>query len=236
VAVGVAGYKTIECTHSYLKSPNARLGMLEGNPAREEVDEIGERAKIDLLVNVVLNHRNEPVKVFAGHWFRAYRKAVEFARNIFEVKVSQRADLVLASPGGYPRDVDVYQSQKALAAAEIIVKKGGVIILVAECREDIGNPVFESVMRSFETPEEIVEYFMRTPFRMGVHKAYMWARALLKSRVILVSQNINSDIARVLKVELANSLSDALEIAYEHIFPEKIVALPYGSTVIPKIG
>jgi nickel-dependent lactate racemase len=234
-AVGVAGQKTIEATHSLLTSPKARLGILDGNPAREEIEEIGKRAKIDLLVNAVLNSEDEVAKIFAGHWYEAHRAGVKYAKELFEVRISRRADLVLASPGGYPRDIDVYQSQKALATSEIAVKEGGVIILTAECREGIGNPVFEHVMKSFDTPEEVMDYFLRTPFRMGVHKAYLWARTLLRNKVILVSKEVEEETGRILKVELTENLEDALDIAHGYTEPETVAVIPHASTILPKL-
>jgi len=183
----------------------------------------------------VLNSEDKIAKVFAGHWYEDYRRAVSYAKRLFEVEIPTQSEIIIASPGGYPRDIDAYQSQKALATSELAAKEGGVIILTAECREGFGNNVFEQVMRSFSTAQDVVDYFLKTPFKMGVHKAYLWARTLLRNRVVLVSREVDEEFAKVLKVELARDLGEAIEVALSYVEPKTIAVIPHASTILPRL-
>ncbi len=236
VAIGLGGAKTIEANHSLMTAKGAGLGVLEGNPVREDIDEIGAVVGIDLLVNVILNHRRRLVKAVAGHWFKAHREGVKFVRRMAQVKVPFLADVVIASPGGHPKDLNVYQAQKALAVAEMVSKPGSVIILVAECSLGLGDDVFEKTLRTFSSPGEIIDHFKRSPFRIGAHKAYLWARTVAKRKVILVSDRLSSKMADVLKVELVSDLETALIRAMQLTDADKILVLPHASSIVPVRG
>jgi nickel-dependent lactate racemase len=235
VAIGLGGAKTIEKNHSLMLSPDARLGVIEGNPAREDVDEIGKRIKIDLLLNTILNNEKQVVKAVAGHWLKAHRAGVEFCRKIVEVSAPYVADLVIASPGGHPKDLNLYQAQKALTSAEIVSKPNGVIVLVAECSQGFGDEAFEKTMRELSTPEEIIEYFKNQGFKMGVHKAYLWAKAAIKRKVIVVSDKLKSETAEALKVDLSTDLENAVREAMKLTEVKSIIIMPNASTTVPKV-
>ncbi|MEM4540574.1 MAG: nickel-dependent lactate racemase [Archaeoglobaceae archaeon] len=232
VAIGVAGYDTIENIHKLLTHPKAGLGKLDGNPAREEIDEIGRIAKIDLLINATLNYKNEVAKIFAGDWRSVFEFGVNYAKRLVEVPTPETFEVVITSPGGYPRDINVYQSQKALSAAEIVTRVGGYIVLAAECCEGIGDPVFEKVMESFSSPNDIIDYLSREGLRMGYHKAYLWSRTLLKYKIICVSK-LNKELNRVLKCEIVNSPEEAIETISKKLTLKKIGVIPYASTIVP---
>jgi nickel-dependent lactate racemase len=233
VAIGISGHETIEKNHSLMLDRNARLGKVDGNPVREDIEEIGSIAGIDVIVNVILNRRNEVIRCVAGHWFKAYRMGIEFAKRVFEVRASFLADVVIASPGGHPKDIDVYQAQKSLSASEIVCKPGGVIVLVAECPQGLGNEKFEETMKKFETPAEVVEYFKKIPFTMGVHKAYLWSRTLLRNKVIMVSDGIDDRQAEILMVDKAETIEEALKKASKYTKIEKITVLPRANSIVP---
>ncbi len=233
VSIGVAGYETIEKNHSLMLDRRARLGNITDNPVREDIDEIGGMVGIDMILNVILNRENQVIKAVAGHWFYAHRAGVEFAKKVFEVEAQFLADVVIASPGGYPKDLDVYQSQKSLSTSEIVCKPGGVIILVAECSQGLGSDEFEKAMKKIATPAEVVEYFKNTSFKMGLHKAYLWAKTLLRNRVIIVSDKLNDKQAEILKVKRVDTIEEALKQASRHTRIEKILVLPRATSIVP---
>ncbi len=236
VAIGLGGVETIETNHSLMLDEKAKLGVLEGNPVREDIDEIGSVARIDFLVNVVIDYRKGLLKAVAGDWLEAHRKGVEFARDILEVKTPFLADIVVASPGGYPRDLNVYQAQKALATAEIVSKPDGVIVLVAECPGGLGDEAFERTLSSFSSPSEIIDYFRETGFKIGVHKAYLWAKTVAKRNVIFVSDKLTSRDGETLKIDLVSDLETALEKAVKISKGEKILVLPHASSIVPIVN
>lgn len=236
VVIGCGGEATIRANHSLLKLPGSELGRVEGNPAREDIDDIGGRVGINLIVNVILDGQGRIARAVAGHYLKVHRKGVEIAREICEVPVRGPADLVVASPGGFPKDINLYQAQKGLAHVTRIVKEGGTIILCAECREGAGDDRFVEAMREGRTVEGVLANFASQEFRMGAHKAYLWCRSLKKARVILVSHGIDPDMARIMQVTPAPNLAEALKIAEQNLPRNaRLVVVPKANSTIPYV-
>ena len=237
LAIGLGSKRLIQTNHSMLTSENAQLGLLEGNLPREDIDEVGKIVGIDLIVNVILNNNKEIVKAVAGHYIEAHRKGVELAKEIFEVPVRGKADIAIVSPGGFPKDLNMYQAQKGLAHASKVVKDGGYIILAADCSEGIGDDKFYNTMQSFKTPKEVIEHFKSIKFEIGVHKAFLWCRTLSKINVYLLSKGINDEDACGLMVEKRQSIEAVIE-EIKHKLPEKprVIVMPKANSTIPVVN
>ncbi|HBW34155.1 nickel-dependent lactate racemase [Desulfosporosinus sp. BICA1-9] len=233
--IGLGGRPTITGNHARLFSPGAELGRLEDNPARLDLEDIGTIVGVDMVVNVILNDKKQVVNAVAGHPVEAHRQGAEYAKGIFGVPMNP-ADVVIASPGGFPKDLNLYQAQKALTPASQIVKEGGTIILVAQCIEGSGEESFEQEMALHKTPREVVESISSKEFVIGPHKAYLWARTLVKARTIIVSDQISPTLAKTLMVEVASSLQEALDMALPNYTSPEVAVLPYASSMIPIIN
>lgn len=234
--IGLAGCETITANHSMLSEPGAMLGVREGNPVRADIDELTDFLAIDLAINVVLNTANEVVHVFAGDPHDVLAEAVPLVQDVCETAVSQPMDVVIASPGGYPKDINLYQAQKALAHACELVRPGGSVILVAECREGAGDDLYEAWMSAADTPRDVVTRFAREGFRMGAHKAFLFARSLLKARTYLVSGGISPEQARKLHLIPAPTVEAALAAALQGAYgAQRIGIMPRASSTIPRI-
>ena len=146
IAPGVCSRNTIANNHKHFLEPGAKAGKIEGNPIREEIEEIGEMVGINFMVNAVLNSHKKVVRVVAGDVTKAHREGAEYINNIFGVKIDNLADIVIASPGGYPKDIDLYQTHKAMENAKLAVKKGGIIIVAGECRDGLGEESFAEAL------------------------------------------------------------------------------------------
>ncbi|MDI6877973.1 MAG: nickel-dependent lactate racemase [Desulfitobacteriaceae bacterium] len=233
--IGLGGRPTITGNHAHLFEPGAELGRIEGNPARQDLEDIGRIIGVEMILNVVLNDKKQVINVVAGDPVTAHRKAVEVAKSVFGVKMAM-ADIVIASPGGFPKDINVYQAQKALTPAMQVVKQGGTIILVAECLEGTGEESFEEEMSLYKTPSGLVDSFKMKDFVIGPHKAYLWSRTLAKARTILVSEQINESLARTLMVEVKPGLQEAMnEVLNDFNGSPKLAILPYANSAIPLI-
>lgn len=234
--IGLAGSETITANHSMLSDQAATLGVMDGNPVRADIDELTNFLPIALAVNVVLNTANEVVRVFAGDPHDVLAAAVPLVQEVCETAVSHPMDVVIASPGGYPKDINLYQAQKALAHACELVRPGGSVILVAECREGAGDDLYEAWMDAAETPQDVVTRFEREGFRMGAHKAFLFARSLLKAQTYLVSSGIPPPQARKLHLVPAPTIEDALATALtDHSGPPRVGIMPRASSTIPRI-
>jgi nickel-dependent lactate racemase len=231
---GVSSRQTIEQNHRMMVDPASRAGKLQGNPVREDIDDVSNLIRVDFLVNAILNDANQIVKVVAGDPITAHRKGVESADRVYKVEVSEKADIVIASAGGYPRDINLYQAQKALENARHVARPGGAIILLAECRNGIGDPTFEQWMREASSPDEVIKR-LTSKFVLGGHKAAAFASVMVEHPVYLVS-SISSQVANRMHFRAASTAKEALDLAFELMGDDSLVAvLSDGNSTLPAV-
>lgn len=235
--IGLGGAETIRANHRLMFQPGAFLGNMGGNPAREDVDEIGGCIGIDMILNVVLNRDKQMVRAVCGDPIRAHREGVGLVRELVQVPTDANADLVIASAGGYPKDINVYQAQKALVAAGLAVRQDGWIILVAECQEGFGEDLFREALQGRSSPKQVAEEFVAGEFRMGPHKAYLWARTLARAHVVMVSDALSAADAVTLMVDLAPSLEEAVQRVAGKIGPApRVILMPAAPSMVPIVS
>jgi nickel-dependent lactate racemase len=139
---------------------------------------------------------------------------------------------VITSQGGTPKDLNLYQTQKALDNAKNAVKPGGVIILVGSCREGFGEGVFEEWMTRAESPEAMIERIGRD-FQLGGHKAAAIALVLKKADIYLVSE-MNPELVRRIFLNPYESAQAALNAAFEKLGKNaSVLVMPYGGSTLP---
>ncbi len=233
VLPGVASAETIQHNHAMILDSRARTAILDGNPIHEDMMEAARLANVDFILNVVLNGRREIAQAFAGDMEDAFYSGVKLAEEMYKVSIPRRADIVVVSAGGHPTDIDLYQAYKAVDNSLDGVKRGGVIVLVAECREGYGNETFYEWTTQFQSPESI-EKQVKKHFAVGGHKAYYLSKALQKAHIILVSTLPDYYAVNVFKLRTARNVTDALEDAFEIAGRNaKIFAVPHGHTTFP---
>ncbi len=116
-AIGLAGRATIDTNHRMMTHPSARPGSVEDNVIRQDTEEIGEMIGVHFALNAILNDRREVVTALAGSPAAVMKHGVPVAQDLFQVRIPHLFDLVLASPGGHPKDINFYQAQKGLSNA-----------------------------------------------------------------------------------------------------------------------
>jgi len=230
---GISSCETIQHNHAMLLHKNAHTGILEGNPIHEDMMEAAELAKIDFILNVVLNSKGEIVRAFAGDWRKAFYEGVKLVDEMYKVPVERKADIVVVSCGGHPFDIDLYQAYKAVDGALEVVKRGGVIVWVAECSEGYGNQVFYEWMKKYRTLKE-VERAIKRKFKLGGHKAYYLLKALEKAKIILVSVMPDYYAMDIFKLRTSRSVNEAIDEAFRIAGKNaKVWAIPYGNITQP---
>ncbi len=235
VLPAVAGEESIKHNHAMLLNPNARTGVLEGNPVHEDMTEAARLARVDFIVNTVSNSKGEVVRAFAGDVEQAFLEAVKAVDEMYKVQVDRRADIVVVSPGGYPADMNLFQAYKALDNALAIVKRGGVVLLVAECAEGHGNQVFYDWMARFGDLKAIEREIKRN-FVLGGHKAYYLLKALQNHTIILVSSLPDYYAANIFKVKTARAVNDALTEAFRIAGSgSRVWVMPCGNYLLPEV-
>ena len=229
----VCGSDTIQNNHALLLSANARTGNLEGNPVHIDMTEAARLAKVDFIVNIVENKKGEIVKAFAGDLEAAFLEATKLVDDMFRVTVDRRADIIVVSAGGHPADIDLYQAYKGLDNALDAVKRGGVIILVAECPEGHGNQVFYDWMTRLGDLK-MVEREIKRNFAMGGHKAYYLLKAQQNHQIILVSSMPDYYATSIFKLKTTRAVNDALNEALKLAgSASRVWAMPQGSHTLP---
>lgn len=209
-AIGLASRATIAANHAKLTHPQARTGVYHLNPLRQEVEEIGRKAGINYSLGTILNEEKQILEVYYGEPTAVMNKAIPVIRRLFGFSVPSPFDLVIASPGGAPKDINLYQSQKALTHAARITRDDGWVILLAACPEGSGSQTFEDYVKKAKSNQAILEQFQKGYFQVGPHKAMLIARDAVRVKVVLVSdqppQVVNDWKLTPSKPELINEL------------------------------
>lgn len=231
--IGLGSRKLINKNHSLLMDENARIAEFESNPLRQDIEEIGQKINIDFALNTVLNSNREIVKCFFGDPHQVMLSGISVSSQVCQTPVKSKADLIIASVGGAPKDINLYQSQKALSHASLLTKDGGVVILVAACPEGSGSQFYEDFMEGVHSPTEGLEKFRHIEFCVGPHKAFQFCRELKKIRVILVSV-MDSSLVEKLLLEPAMNMMDAITRAKKYLPADYSTAiLPHATNTIP---
>ena len=127
---GVASRESIQSNHKNMIRPGSYAGNLEGNPVRDDIEEVAKYCPVDFIVNVVLDDHKQIAYAAAGHPVAAHRKACHFLDEIYKIQIEKTADVVIVSTGGYPKDINLYQAQKSIDNAKHAVREGGIMAAI----------------------------------------------------------------------------------------------------------
>jgi len=161
---------------------DARAGEFFKNPVRRDIEEAGKLAGIDFIFNVILDDHKNVIGAVCGKNNEAYLEGIELYDSVYEISVKEKADIVITSPGGYPKDINLYQAQKALDNVKNIVKDNGSVILVAQCPEGFGETVFEEWMANVKN-YDMLHKKIKEEFVLGGHKAVAVSKLMTKARI-----------------------------------------------------
>jgi len=235
LAPGVCSRTTIESNHSMFLHPDAKAGMLKGNPLREDLEEIAAMVGVDFMVNAVLNPQKEIIKVVAGDVTAAHRAGADYLDRIYRLPIDDPADIVITSPGGFPKDINLYQAHKAMQNALLAVKKGGIILTVACCKEGIGEENLSSALTENLSLDELVDE-LKHKFIQGRHIASQMAKIQLEHKIYLVSdlpQKVTKDLFFRCFDSPQKALSEALKIKGKDA---RVLVLPFGISCLPYLS
>jgi len=232
VAAGTASPRALDHNHRLSTLPGGGLGVLDENVVRRDMEEFARIAGLRFIINVVLNEHNRVVSLVAGDPVKAHLTGCAVAERMYGVKIREAADIVIASPGGSPRDDTVYQAQKSVNNALKAVTEGGIIVVAAKCGEGFGDPEFAQWMNKAASPGDIEER-ARREFLLGGHKAAFVARAVKKARIFWVS-DMEPEKVRKLFFEPYGSLQEAVDSALRIKGDEAgIVIMPRAGLTVP---
>lgn len=246
-AIGLGGRVTINANHAMLRDPQAQPCRYDDNPMRQDVEEIGALAGIHFALNGILTSTKALTQAVAGSPRAVMESAIPLARAIFETPISNRYELIIAAAGGYPKDINFYQAQKALAHASLAVKEQGMVVLVAACPEGIGSRGYERWMlengpTSGRTAAgrnaayaEVFARFEQEGFRVGPHKALLIARDGSKLSGLWLVSELSPDTVRRLLLTPA-SLEEAVHAALSALTPQaRVGIMPLANATVPRL-
>jgi nickel-dependent lactate racemase len=234
ICPGLASARTIEATHMLAldferggRRQGVGTGLLEGNAVHEECERIAEMVNPSFLINTVVDEEGRALKVYAGDWRAAHRKACEDYLKEHSLEIDSKRELVIVSAGGSPWDINLIQAHKALDMAAYATREGGHIILLAECADGFGRPDF---LKWFEPADSrALEERLRQKYEVNGQTAWSLLVKAEKFQVHLVSRLADEDVRRM-RMTPARSLEDALAKikgeAAGYIMPRGASALP----------
>ena len=239
VLPGIASRKACMASHFAVlnpgeesgKNPLATTGNLEGNPVHRAMVEGCALAKPAFILNTVLTADKRIIAAFAGDWREAHEAGCRFYRERFAYPLAEKGDLVVASCGGFPKDINLIQAHKSMEYAAQALKDGGVMILLAECRDGFGNGTFFNWFRHKRLEE--FETALRAQYEINGQTAYSLLQKAQRFRIILVSQFPAQQVEAMGMIP-AQSLDDAMRLA-SVLLPEKwrCYLMPEAGSVLP---
>ena len=212
---GICGRETIEANHANMVHPDARAGNLKGNPVHEEMQEGAEKVGVDFNINVVTDENYQIIEIVAGELYASWLKGVEVCKKTYFCPIKHKAEVVITSTGGYPRDINVYQAQKALENAYQAVTPGGTIILLAECPEGYGQATFERWIEEASSINDIINR-LKKKFILGGHKAYSVARVAKEVDILLISALPPNKVRKLFCIPMDNITSALRYVKEKH--------------------
>ena len=186
VMPGICTRDSIQSNHSMMLDSRAAAGNFYDNPVRRDIEEAGELAGIDFIFNVILDSKKNIIAAVAGKNNEAYLEGIKKYESIYAREVEHAADIVITSQGGYPKDMNLYQSHKALENIKETAAEGGTIILAASCCEGFGNETFKQWMTGSHDYDYLIKK-LEKKFVLGGHKAAAISKILKRNNVLLHS-------------------------------------------------
>jgi nickel-dependent lactate racemase len=233
---GVAGLETLNRHHSLPIRPyHPASGWMKGNPFHEEAVKVARTVGVDFILNVIKNSCGQVMAAVAGELEAAHEHGVSLCEESWQLNLPNAYDVIIVSPGGFPRDIDLHQSQKAMSAAEMVIENDGVIVLVAECRDGIGK--YADWLKQAESPREVIERFECEGFtRDHSSKAFMCARALEQHTVYFYCSGIAAAELEQMFFHAARSPQEAIDKALEARGPDaRVLVLPQAVSCVPRV-
>lgn len=236
---GVSSRETVMYNHNaaFIASPYARTGIIENNPIHNDMLYAARAARLDYVVNVVIDSEHEPIYAVAGDCDLAHRKGREFLLSKCQVDPIP-ADIAISTNGGYPLDQNIYQSIKGMTAAEATVKEGGVIIMVSSASDGHGGETLYNTFKEEKDIQKMMDKFLSTKPENTIvdqWQAQILARIMLKAKIIYVSE-ASDEIVENMSMIPAHSMEEAMEKAVAIVNKDdyKVTVIPNGMSVIVK--
>ena len=109
------------------------------------------------------------------------------------------------------------------------------MILCARGELGVGEGLFPQWMREGESPEAIIERYRQEGFNVGNNKAFMYARAMLRGKIVVVSELLDPAELKEMFFDWAPDLQTALDQVLPQYTDPLVTVLPRAVSVIPRV-
>lgn len=235
---GISALSTVRHNHALALDPDMPRsnpaignGVLEGNPLHDDMCQAAAMIERLYTVNLVMNAQMHLAAIYAGHWKQAWLAGCEAADRMYCVPIKEKADVIITSCGGFPKDMSLYQGTKTIDNVESGLKDGGTLVLIAECR-DGGGPA-EYFDWSVPLLEGRLDEALRSEFTIPGYIFYLNCEQAARYNILMLTQASAEQLAPmgIRATSSPEELTRWLDIS------DKLVYLiPNGSTVIPRVS
>jgi nickel-dependent lactate racemase len=236
ICPGLASAQTIESTHMLAldfqrggRRAGVGVGLLDGNAVHEECERVAQIVRPAFGIYTVVDQVKRVVKVYCGDWRVAHRVACEAFLKEHSVAIPDKRDLVVASCGGFPHDINLIQAHKALEMASYGCKDGGSIILLAACRDGFGRPDF---LKWFDGADSAaLEKRLFDHYEVNGQTAWSLLIKAERFHLQLISNFNQADVSRM-RMNAATSLEQALKRVADY---RSGFIMPRGANLLPRL-
>ncbi len=234
---GISSIETIKHNHAYslardefITNPKIGNGVTENNPLHEDMNEAASMMRNLFMITLVTDTSFVLSSIFSGHWKTSWERACEEVRRIYTVPIKKKADVVITSPGGFPKDESLYQGTKAVDNVISALKDGGTLILLLEARNGGGSADY------FDWIKPLVngtfEEELRNNFTVGGYIFFLNCEQASRFNILMYSK-IEKDVVAPMGIKAYDDLDRLLKEA--DLDGKSIYIIPSGSTVMPVV-
>jgi len=234
---GISGMETICHNHAYSLDPaclmsNPRIGngKVKDNPLNDDMCEAAAMVPQLYMVNLVMNAEMQLAEIYAGHYLTSWQKACEAVDRIYRVAVPEKADAIIASCGGFPKDMSLYQGTKTIDNVETGLKPGGTLILLIEARDGGGPAEYFGWIDDLlgGTMEKRLREHFTVPgyiFLLNCEQAHRYN--------ILMLTSVPQETVAPMGLKAFSDVDELMKAA--HLEGKSLYVIPNGSTVVPYV-
>jgi lactate racemase len=238
---GMAGQRTVLGNHDagMISHPKATWASTSGNPLLQEITEVARAAGSLFLLNVALNRGHEITGVFAGELEQAHAAGCAFVKETSMVPVDRPFDIVITTNSGYPLDQNLYQAVKGMAAAALVVKEGGAIIVAAECSDGLPeHGLYGELLRGASSPAELLATVCQPGFlKQDQWQAQIQAQIQMRADVYVRTDGMSREGVEAALIKYSRRIEDTLaELLGRYGHDASICVLPEGPQTIPYLA
>ena len=234
---GVSAMDTICHNHAFALDPsclrsNPRIGngKTVDNPLNDDMCEAAALVKNLYVVNLVMNAEMQLAEIYAGHYLTSWQRACEAVDRIYRVDVPERADMIVASCGGFPKDMSLYQGTKTIDNIEFGLKKGGTLVLLIEARDGGGPEEYFDWIRDWTAGT--MEARLREHFTVPGY-IFLLNCEQAKRYNILMLTSVPAETVAPMGLKAFSDVESLMKCAQPE--GKRIYVIPNGSTVVPYV-